>query len=279
MYLGVRAWGLGSRARHSDQPCGAGVENITIQLDLESAFYFTHLIMTFKVTVPRPEGCCEPPVLTATPGNPRTPPVPRLSTQQRWTSSVGWTAAAPGRCTGTLPTTAQVSSLVSPVPRATASAIPDPVCDQRYSDIGPSAGGKVRPEEGGVGGCEAGGSGLLIPQVIFKVLDTAILVENPHNPKIQGKSQPTLRSLPVRLAAIGGGVVPRRGVGGREVVGEPAQSPSILPPHWTRGARVVLSLLSLPAAMSLLLSLPPISPVSPITAPVPALPSESSFWP
>lgn len=127
--------------------------------------------------------------------------------------------------------------------------------------------------------------------VIFKVLDPAILVENPHHPEIQGHSQP------VRQADVGEGLS-RRGQGERgRMVGKPAQYPSILlqlplhgprlwsplwppflPPHcspcarcmgagmgssWTCGARVVPVMLSLPAAMSLPLSLPPTSPVSP----------------
>ncbi|XP_045435565.1 uncharacterized protein LOC123652084 [Pipistrellus kuhlii] len=167
----------------------SGVENVTIQLDLESAFHFTHLVMTFKVTAApawRRAVCplsSRPPVVLA-PGNrgPLLSPdiLPSGADPERsadrgrsWRvyrhfahncSGLPWRRSGPGRSASDL------------------------VCDQRYWDIEPSTEGKVRPRGGGEGGCEARGSGLLLPQVIFHVLDPALLVENPHDPEKQGNS-------------------------------------------------------------------------------------------
>lgn len=79
------------------------------------------------------------------------------------------------------------SHLFPGIPPAPGHRVGDLVCDQRYSDIEPPTEGKVRPGGRGFGPwSEARGSGLLLPQVIFKVLDPAIQVENPNDPEIQG---------------------------------------------------------------------------------------------
>lgn len=83
----------------------------------------------------------------------------------------------------TLPTAAQASFLGSLPPLATETGL---VCDQHYSNIEPSAEGKVNLEEGRLGPGVKPEAQVCFFQVIFKVLDPAILMENPNNPRIQG---------------------------------------------------------------------------------------------
>ncbi|XP_035887397.1 laminin subunit beta-2-like, partial [Phyllostomus discolor] len=133
----------------------SGVENVTIQLDLEGVFYFTHLVMAFKTFRPA-----------------------ALSLERSVDHGRSWHVYRyfAHNC----------SHLFPGIPPAPGRRVGDLVCDQRYSDIEPPTEGKVRPRGRGFGPwSEARGSGWLLPQVIFQVLDPAIQVENPNDPKIQ----------------------------------------------------------------------------------------------
>ncbi|NXC79119.1 LAMB1 protein, partial [Cercotrichas coryphoeus] len=135
-----------------------GVEHVSIRLDLEGEFHFTHLIMKFKTF--RPAAML----------------VERSADFGHTWKVYRYFAY-------------NCSKLFPGVPTHPSGRVDEVLCDQRYSEIEPSSHGEVRRDrvvQSRAGGL--GGIGSLIPslsQVIFKVLDPSIPVADPYSPEIQ----------------------------------------------------------------------------------------------